>query len=362
MRIVNVPLGERSYSILIGTDLLRRLGPECRKLGLGPRCAVITDRNVARQHADAARASLAEAGFEAVTVAVAPGERSKSLRVVEACCNQLATHRLERKSFVVALGGGVVGDLAGLVAASYLRGIAFVQVPTSLLAQVDSSVGGKVGVNLDAGKNLVGAFHQPRLVLGDLSTLNTLPLREFKAGLAEVIKYGIIYDTALFRRLERSLPKLFDRDPATLTSVVARCCEIKAEVVRQDETEGGLRQILNFGHTLGHAIENSVGYGRYLHGEAIAIGQVAAAKLSAQLRGLPAAEVTRITRLFERAGLPTSIRLTHAQRARLFDAMQRDKKVSGGEIRFVLADRIGRVTWGQTVPRELVEGALFETH
>ena len=194
-------------------------------------------------------------------------------------------HRLERKSFIVALGGGVVGDLAGFLAATYLRGIAFVQVPTTLLAQVDSSVGGKVGVNLKAGKNLVGAFYQPRLVACDLDTLKTLPEREFRAGLAEVIKYGIIYDAKLFAQLERDLPKLLKREPKMLAAVVARCCEIKAEVVGQDETEGGLRAILNFGHTIGHAIEAISGYGKFLHGEAIAIGQVAVAKISSSVAG-----------------------------------------------------------------------------
>ena len=220
-------------------------------------------------------------------VTVPAGEKSKRVALVEQCYDRLAAHRLERKSFIVALGGGVVGDLAGFVAATYLRGIPFVQVPTTLLAQVDSSVGGKTGVNLKAGKNLVGAFYQPRLVLCDLDTLRTLPRREYVSGLAEVIKYGIIYDAILFAQLERNLPKLLERDPATLMAVVARCCEIKAEVVGQDETESGLRAILNFGHTIGHAVENSSGYGKFLHGEAISIGQIAAARLSQKILGLP---------------------------------------------------------------------------
>jgi 3-dehydroquinate synthase len=244
------------------------------------------------------------------------------------------------------------------VAATYLRGLPFVQVPTTLLAQVDSSVGGKVGVNLPAGKNLVGAFHQPRLVLCDLGTLNTLPPREFRAGLAEVIKYGVIYDAALFRRLERHLPALLDRDPTILSHVVARCCAIKADVVRQDETESGLRAILNFGHTIGHAIENSSGYGQYLHGEAIAIGAVAAARLSQTLLGLPARDVARIRDLLAAAGLPTSIRLSATRKARLLRAMRLDKKVDGGKLRFVLATRVGKVAWGRDVPPELIEQAL----
>jgi 3-dehydroquinate synthase len=289
---------------------------------------------------------------------VPAGETAKSLAVVEQCYDALAKHRLERKSFIVALGGGVVGDLAGFVAATYLRGIAFVQVPTTLLAQVDSSVGGKVGVNLKSGKNLVGAFHQPRFVLCDLDTLKTLPMREFRAGLAEVIKYGIIYDAALFARLEHDLPELIERHTETLSDVIARCCEIKADVVGQDETESGLRAILNFGHTIGHAIENSSGYGKYLHGEAISIGQVAAAIISVAVLGLRGSEAERIGVIFKRAGLPTTISLKGGQRKRLLAAMRLDKKVSGGEVKFVLAKKIGKVVWGQKVPETLIHGAL----
>ncbi len=358
VRTVNVPLGTRSYEIKIGPGLLKELGQHCSALNLGRRCAIISDRNVAAKFANAAQTSLKKAGFESVLVTVPAGETAKSLKVVEQCYDALAKQRLERKSFIVALGGGVVGDLAGFVAASYLRGIAFVQVPTTLLAQVDSSVGGKVGVNLKSGKNLVGAFHQPRLVLCDLNTLRTLPAREFRAGLAEIIKYGIIYDAALFAHLEHDLPKLLKRDPDTLTEVIARCCEIKADVVGQDETETGLRAILNFGHTIGHAIENISGYGKYLHGEAISIGQVAAANISAGLSGLSLHDARRIRALFDAAGLPIEIKLTAAQRKKLFAAMRLDKKVSAGEIKFVLASAIGRVTWGQKVPESAINEAL----
>jgi 3-dehydroquinate synthase len=358
VRIVNVPLGNRSYKIRIGPALLASLGRECARLGLGNRCAIISDHNVAPRFAKAAQQSLAKTGFDSVLITVPAGETAKSLKSVQTCYDQLTAHRLERKSFIVALGGGVVGDLAGFVAATYLRGIAFVQVPTTLLAQVDSSVGGKVGVNLKAGKNLVGAFHQPRLVLCDLDTLKTLPEREFRAGLAEVIKYGIIYDAALFARLERDLPKLLKRDLNTLSAVVARCCEIKAEVVGQDETETGLRAILNFGHTIGHAIENISGYGKYLHGEAISIGQIAAAEISAQTIGLPQRDVKRVRRIFQQAGLPTSVSLDSGARKKLFAAMRLDKKVSGGEIKFVLARKIGEVIWGQRVPQRAIHAAL----
>jgi 3-dehydroquinate synthase len=358
MREVTVPLGARSYSICVGRKLLAELGRRCAALQLGNRCAIISDANVAKRYAATAEKGLRGAGFEPVRIVVSAGENAKNLDTVRSCYDRLAAHRLERKSFVVALGGGVVGDLAGFVAATYLRGIPFVQVPTTLLAQVDSSVGGKVGVNLKAGKNLVGAFHQPRLVLCDLDTLKTLPPREYRAGLAEVIKYGIIYDPDLFARLERDLSKLLKLDAKTLADIVARCCAIKAEVVGQDETEGGLRAILNFGHTIGHALEAISRYGKYLHGEAISMGQVAAAELSAALAGLPQIDVERISDLFRRAALPTSVELNRAQMKQLFGAMRLDKKVSNGEIKFVLAKRIGEVIWGQRVPDELIRETL----
>jgi len=358
MKRVAVALGSRSYSIQVGSGLLAELGRHYSSLKLGARCAVISDVRVAPLYAAKDLKSLKDAGVDASLITIPAGESAKRLRNVERCYDQLAAHRLERKSCIVALGGGVVGDLAGFVAATYLRGIPFIQIPTTLLAQVDSSVGGKTGVNLAAGKNLVGAFYQPRLVLCDLDTFKTLPEREFRAGLAEVIKYGIIYDAPLFRLLEKEMPKILRRDTQLLTRIVARSCEIKAEVVSQDETETGLRAILNFGHTIGHAIEAISGYGKFLHGEAISIGQVKAAQLSARLTGLSGAEVARITDLFRKAGLPTTLPMTRAFQARLRDAMKLDKKVSAGEVKFVLATRIGEVRWGQKVPAELLDGAL----
>jgi 3-dehydroquinate synthase len=360
VRHVCVQLEKRSYVIKVGGDLLSRLGAECARLKLGQRCAVITDQEVGKHYTKTVLKSLSVSGFESVLVTVPAGEKSKCIAVAEKCYDQLAAHRLERKSFIIALGGGVIGDLAGFVAATYLRGIPFVQVPTTLLAQVDSSVGGKTGVNLRAGKNLVGAFYQPRLVLCDLDTLKTLPKREYISGLAEVIKYGVIYDAILFAQLERNLPKLLQRDVPTLRTIIARCCEIKADVVGQDETEGGLRAILNFGHTIGHAIENSSGYGKLLHGEAISIGQTAAAKLSHKILGLPSGDVARIEKLFVRAGLPVKIKLDSARRKKFFGAMKLDKKVSAGEIKFVLAGKIGKVVWDQRVPEKLIQQTLDE--
>jgi 3-dehydroquinate synthase len=354
VRQVKVSLGNRSYNIQIGAGLLSRLGRDCARLKLGRRCAVISDSNVAPYYARAAHAALAAAGFEPFLITIPAGEKAKNLHTVHDCYNELAARKLERKSFIVALGGGVVGDLAGFVAATYLRGIPFVQAPTTLLSLVDSSVGGKTGVNLAAGKNLVGAFYQPRLVLADLDTLKSLPDREFRSGLSEIIKYGVIYDAPFFAKLERQMPKLLKREPAALAWAIARSCEIKAEVVGQDETETGLRAILNFGHTVGHGLEAISNYGKYLHGEAISIGQVAAAELSARTLGLSPEEAGRIRALLQAAGLPVSVKLSPRQRAQLLDAMKLDKKVSDGEIKFVLARKIGKVEYGQKVPASLL--------
>ena len=358
MRTVKVPLGDRSYSIKISNGLLSRLGNECRRLKLGRRCAVITDRKVGPIYAKAVIASIRDAGFDPVEIRVPAGETAKSLDTIRACYDKLAKHRIERSSFIVALGGGVVGDMAGFLAASYLRGVGFVQVPTTLLSQVDSSVGGKVGVNLKAGKNLVGAFYQPRLVLCDLDTLKTLPQRELRAGLAEVIKYGIIDDATLFRRLERTLPSLLKLDAKEMSHVIARSCQIKAKIVEQDEHEGGLRAILNYGHTIGHALEAISSYGKYLHGEAISIGQVAASKISRDQHDLGQAEVDRIEAMFAGAGLPTTVALSKSETTKLLAAMKLDKKVSGGQIKFVLAKSIGNVNFGIDVPQATIKASL----
>ncbi len=358
MRSVQVPLGDRSYTIHVGNGLLAKLGDHCRRLKLGERCVIVTDTNVGPKFADAAVRALKMAGFVPSVITVPAGETSKSLKIVGECYDQLAMKRLERRSFLVALGGGVVGDLAGFVAASYLRGLPFVQVPTTLLSQVDSSVGGKVGINLKAGKNLVGAFHQPKVVLCDLDTLTALPDREFRSGLAEVIKYGIIRDAELFRRLEREMDRILKRDPTTLANVISRCCTIKAEVVVADETESGERALLNFGHTVGHGLEAISGYGEYLHGEAISIGQVAAARLSTKLSTLTEKDADRIRDLMVKAGLPVTLKLAPKKRDALFDAMRLDKKVSGGELKFVLAQSIGVSNWGQRVPDSDINAVL----
>ena len=359
MRSVPISLGERSYVVHVGSGLIAKLGDHCRRLKLGERCVIVTDSNVGSHFADAATRSLKMSGFVPSIVTVPAGESSKSLKIAGECYDQFAMKRLERKSFVIALGGGVVGDLAGFVAATYLRGMPFVQVATTLLAQVDSSVGGKVGINLKAGKNLVGAFHQPRTVLCDLDTLSTLPDREFRSGLAEIIKYGVIRDTELFKRVEKDLDKILERDPNVLTHIVSRCCAIKAEIVAEDEFETkGLRALLNFGHTIGHALEAVSGYDEYLHGEAISIGQVAAARLSVKLSTLTEKDSIRIHDLLVRAGLPVGLKLTPKKRDNLVEAMKTDKKVSGGEVKFVLAESLGKAVAGQRVSDSEVTGIL----
>ena len=354
--IVHVALGERSYDILIRDDLLGQLPELLRPLKLGRRCAILTDANVAQRYAAAVCKALNAAGWSATVHTVPVGESSMSLAIAGKLFEELAEARLNRRSFVLALGGGVVGDLAGFIAATFLRGVDFVQVPTTLLAMVDSSVGGKVAINLPQGKNLVGAFYQPRIVVADTATLASLPEREFRAGVAEVIKYGVIYDAALFADLERQLPALMAKDAAVLGQVIARCCEIKADVVSKDERESGLREILNFGHTVGHAIEAVTEYGTYLHGEAIAIGMVAAARLSQKHGGLAKADADRIEALLRRAGF--DLQPPDVSFDQLLDVMRSDKKARDGGLRFVLAHRIGEVFSSDAVSESDIKEAL----
>ncbi len=343
---LRVELGARSYDILIGDGLLVRASEFLAPLKLGKRGVIICDSNTEKLYAQPLRAALP--GTEILSVPA--GESSKSLRQVDDLLQRMTGLKLDRKSFVVAVGGGVVGDLAGFVAAIYLRGIPFVQVPTTLLAQVDSSVGGKVGVNLPQGKNLVGAFYQPRLVLADTDTLRTLPERELKAGLAEVIKYGAIRDAEFFRELENGLP--------VGARMVRRCCEIKADVVGADETETtGVRAILNFGHTVGHALEAAGTYAGLLHGEAISIGMCVAAELSVKRGELPAADVARIRALLAQTGLPTKLDAKIGVPA-LLPAMRLDKKAEAGRLRFVLLRKLGEAFVSDAVTEADLEEAL----
>ncbi len=360
---VRVELGERSYDIRIG----RGAAAGAALAAAGPwKAWLVSDTNVAPLYAGAVEAALRARGATVALRSVVPaGEASKDLAVVTRLCQEGAAAGLDRRAVVVALGGGVVGDLAGFVAAIYLRGLRFIQAPTSLLAMVDSSVGGKTGVNLPQGKNLVGAFHQPCEVTIDLDALTTLPSREYCAGLAEVVKYGMMWDAAFFDALERDAVRLMDRELDLLAEVVARCCAIKAAVVGADERESGPRALLNFGHTLGHAIENVYHYGHYLHGEAVALGMVYAADVGVRAHGLPAAERDRLVALLARLGLPVRLAALADGTApaalwpALTRAMTSDKKTVGGVPRFVLAERIGHAATGCVVEEAVLRDVFL---
>jgi len=342
-RTLRVELGERSYPIEIGTGVLARAGERLAALGLH-RAVIVTNPVVAQWHLAPLRASLAGAGIAVETILVPDGEAHKSWSTLNDVLTRLLELRAERSTCIVALGGGVVGDLAGFAAAIYQRGVPYVQVPTTLLAQVDSSVGGKTAVNHPLGKNMIGAFHQPRAVLVDLACLDTLPPRELAAGIAEVVKYGAIRDEAFFAWLEANVDALVARRREALAHAIRESCRVKAEVVGSDERETGERALLNLGHTFGHAIETAAGYGAWLHGEAVAAGMVVAARVSELACGMAAADTARLSALLARAKLPV------APPAIAFDRwmalMGRDKKVERGAIRFVLLERIGlaRVT------------------
>jgi 3-dehydroquinate synthase len=349
---VRVALGERSYDILIGAGLLAQTAEHLRAVGVGQRGVIITDSNVAPLYAGILQENLRSGGFSTEVLTIPAGESSKSMRQVDRILERLPALGLDRKSFVIALGGGVVGDLAGFVAGIYLRGLALVQMPTTLLAQVDSSVGGKTGVNLPQGKNLVGVFYQPRLVVADTGLLASLPERELRAGYAEVIKYGAIYDADFFAWLERE-----QKPSEDLVSVVRRCCEIKGEVVGKDERESGLRAILNFGHTIGHAMEALSDYVGLLHGEAIAIGMCCAAELSVRRGGLSRTEADRLRALIAACGLPVKIGQKYDV-AQLRAAMQLDKKAVAGKQRFVLLKRLGEAFVSEDVTDRDVEEVI----
>src|SRR5918994_3333586 len=339
MQTVKVDLGQRSYNIFVGEGILSEAGDLLTEAGIKGKVAVVTNPTVAQLYLDTVHDALEGSGFAVTPILLPDGEEHKTLSTLSMIFDRLIGERFERNSCIVALGGGVVGDVAGFAAATYLRGTPFVQVPTTLLAQVDSSVGGKTGVNHPRGKNLIGAFHQPRCVLADTSTLQTLSPREYRAGLAEVIKYGFVRDVKFLEWLETNADKLVAHEDAAVMLAVRRSCEIKADVVGQDEREQGLRAILNLGHTFGHAIETASGYGSWLHGEAVAAGMAMAAEMSERLGWLQPAERDRVVRLLNRLGLPTAPPRIGAQRGR--ELMGMDKKVLGGRIRLVLLKELG---------------------
>jgi len=337
--IVRVDLGARGYEITVGSGLLPTVGSRLAGLTRGRKVGILTDTHVGSRYLAGLRRSLSKEGLEPVAIVLRPGERSKTLRTVATVLDVLARHKFDRQSMLVALGGGVVGDITGFAAAIYLRGIPFVQVPTTLVAQVDSSVGGKTGVDHRLGKNLIGAFHQPRAVFIDPDTLRTLPRREWVAGLAEVIKYGVIADEAMFASLERTMPALLKLDLSAVVPVIVRSCEIKAQIVAEDEREADRRRTLNYGHTIGHALESLGGYRGLIHGEAVGIGLVQEASLASFMELCGEDVVDRITSLVRLAGLadhmgPVSL-------PSLWEAMLHDKKAMAGQVIGVWPVRIG---------------------
>jgi 3-dehydroquinate synthase len=366
---VCVSLGPRTYEILIGANLLPQTAAliwrwhvqHAGKPPASPRGMIVTDSHLAETHAATVQASLRDAGWQTETVVLPAGEPSKSLDVIATVYDRLIDWQADRQTVVFAVGGGVVGDAAGFIAATYTRGVPFVQIPTTLLADVDSSVGGKVGVNHPRAKNMIGAFYQPMGVLIDTAALGTLPDREYRSGLAEVVKYGVILDADLFAELESSAGELNAREPQRLARVIARSCRLKADIVEKDEFERtGLRAALNYGHTFAHAFEALCGYGELLHGEAVSIGMVCASRL-AERRGLIDATVTdRQVRLLERFHLP----ITLPQDATKFSAdeaigrMRLDKKAIAGQLRFVLPTRLGHVETIAQIPEADVRAVL----
>ena len=355
MQTLKVGLAERSYPIHIGSGLLSRADLILPFLA-HKRAAIVSNTTVAPLYMDQLCKLLESNGVRVVPVILSDGERFKNAETLNLIYDALLSNRCERNTPLIALGGGVIGDMTGYAAATYLRGVPFIQIPTTLLSQVDSSVGGKTGINHPLGKNMIGAFYQPQLVLADIATLNTLPDQELRAGLAEVIKYGLIRDLPFLEWLESNMEKLLARDVGALQYAIARSCENKAEVVGNDERESGERALLNLGHTFGHAIENGMGYGVWLHGEAVAAGTIMAADLSQRMGWISEQDVSRIRQLFERAGLP--VVAPHLSAEQYIQLMGLDKKIIDGQMRFVLLEALGRAVISSAVPAELLRATL----
>jgi 3-dehydroquinate synthase len=357
MQKVAVHLGENSYEVLIGAGLLEETGARLRAMGFSNRAAVITNPTVNRLYGPALQDSLERAGLATSVLEVPDGEEFKTLASAGELYLKLGKMRAERQTPVVALGGGVIGDTAGFVAATYLRGVPYVQVPTTLLSQIDSSTGGKTAVDMEGLKNRIGAFYQPRVVLADVATLRTLPPREFASGLAEVIKHAVIRDREYFDYIESNIDKIRAQETGALIHTVARSVAIKAGYVEQDERDTGIRNVLNLGHTIGHAVESASGFS-LKHGEAVAIGLVAVCELARRLGVLNSGEAGRIKALLEKAGLP--VVMPPLDKEKIMDAMGQDKKVHGGRMRFILPHAIGVVAIADDVPpalvREVIDG------
>ena len=361
MHKIKVDLKERGYDIIIGKGIVSGGKPDAsvfRPFVSGRKCLVVTDSNVGRILSARFLKVLGTAGAHAELAVFKAGEASKNIRTYESLLRKASKSGLDRSSVIVALGGGVVGDVAGFVAATYMRGVSFIQVPTTLLAMVDSSVGGKTGIDLPEGKNLVGAFWQPRLVVIDPQTLRTLPKRELRCGLAEVVKYGVIMDENFFSFLGKNLCGIVKMDNRIYEKIIARCCELKAEVVCADEREtSGLRAILNYGHTFGHAVETVTGYGKYAHGEAVSIGMCIAANLAISCNKFSPESAERQKSLLKAVGLPTNI-AGDIGPVKIYKAMFKDKKTENGKLRLVLPDRIGKVSLVKDVDGKAVLEAI----
>lgn len=361
MGVISVNLPQYSYEIAIASSGLDQVGEKMSGLGLGKKVLVVSNPTVFPLYGERVVNSLESAGFDVVKCILPDGEQYKNLESLQKIYDTALENRLERTSSMVALGGGVIGDMTGFAAATWLRGIKFVQIPTSLLAMVDASIGGKTGVNHPKGKNLIGAFHQPQLVLIDPDVLKTLPEREFRAGMAEVIKYGVIWDADLFSQMEAEsgLDKMSDISPELIEKILNCSCQAKAEVVGKDEKEAGLRAILNYGHTIGHAVESLTGYTQIIHGEGVGIGMVAAGQIATKLGMWKTEEAERQDKLITKAGLPTKLP-TGIDIEGIIATLQTDKKVKAGKVRFILPTQLGAVTITDKVPSDTIREVLQE--
>ncbi len=357
MEKIRVELGERSYDICMGSDILDGLGDNLKIFGLSPKICLISNPTVFPLYGERVSDSVKKAGFDLLTVIIPDGEGYKDLLWVQHIYNELLKYKLDRSSALIALGGGVIGDITGFAASTYMRGISYIQVPTTMLAHVDSSVGGKTGVNHKLGKNMIGTFWQPRLVWIDIETLKTLPGKELLAGLAEVIKYGVIWDKELFDFLDDKRDKILNLDRKAVMHIIKRSCEIKAEVVSKDEKEAGLRSILNYGHTIGHAIETVTGYKKYLHGEAVAIGMFLEAMLAHKLNFINKDKALRIKRLIDSYGLPSEMP-ADIDADSLLSSMQLDKKAVAGELKFIMPEKIGSVRIHKGITEKVIRDIL----
>lgn len=361
LKTVEIRLSERSYSILVGPGASVGMGTDLARQVKGRRVLLVSDEHVASHYGPSVQSGLEQAGFSVNLAILPPGEATKTLKHASQLLDQLVAQNADRHTVVMALGGGVIGDLSGFVAATYARGIPFVQVPTSLLAMVDASVGGKVAVDHPSAKNMIGCFHQPTAVYCDLDLLQTLSLREYRCGLAEIVKHGVILDRELFVYIEENQSRIAERDPEAIRHLVVRSCQIKGDVVERDEKETtGLRAKLNYGHTFAHAIETATGYGRILHGEAVAIGMICASRLAERLSRIDASVTERQRQLLSALGLPVAMP-ADLPSAPLIDIMRRDKKAQGGKLRFILPYELGGVELVDDVDESLVREVLEET-